>query len=267
MRGTCGDWPRPAENDTLFRCVNANSVSRPADARAERRRPPIMTATHAPLSRNGRPTRTSGAGSRASSHASPPRAPSLIVTVWGDALAPHGGAVVLPGLIGLLAPFGINERLVRTSVFRLARDGWLAAQRRSAGAAAIADRRRRAAIRRRAPPHLRRARRRWDDDVGARARRRAGRRPSGARCATSCSGPDSATSAPASSRGRRRPESRCRAILAGARAAPTGSWSSRAQRRRRSAAGSRWRRASPRAWDLAGVAAALPASSCSASAP
>ena len=25
--------------------------------------------------------------------ADPPRAPSLIVTVWGDALAPHGGAV------------------------------------------------------------------------------------------------------------------------------------------------------------------------------
>jgi phenylacetic acid degradation operon negative regulatory protein len=58
--------------------------------------------------------------------ADPPRAKSLIVTVWGDALAPHGGAVWLAGLIRLMAPFGINERLVRTSVFRLARDGWLA---------------------------------------------------------------------------------------------------------------------------------------------
>lgn len=57
----------------------------------------------------------------------PPRAPSLIVTVWGDAIVPHGGAVVLPGLIRLLAPFGVNERLVRTSVFRLARQGWLEA--------------------------------------------------------------------------------------------------------------------------------------------
>lgn len=57
--------------------------------------------------------------------AAPPRAPSLIITVWGDAIAPHGGAVMLPGLIALLAPFGINERLVRTSVFRLAREGWL----------------------------------------------------------------------------------------------------------------------------------------------
>ena len=67
--------------------------------------------------------------------ADPPRAPSLIITVWGDAIAPHGGAVWLAGLIDLLAPFGINERLVRTSVFRLARDGWLAARRRSARAA------------------------------------------------------------------------------------------------------------------------------------
>jgi phenylacetic acid degradation operon negative regulatory protein len=35
---------------------------------------------------------------------------------------------MLGGLIDLLAPFGINERLVRTSVFRLAREGWLKAK-------------------------------------------------------------------------------------------------------------------------------------------
>ena len=58
----------------------------------------------------------------------PPNARSLVVTIWGDALAPHGGEVWLASLIRLLAPFAINERLVRTSVFRLARDGWLAAQ-------------------------------------------------------------------------------------------------------------------------------------------
>ncbi len=58
----------------------------------------------------------------------PPRAKSLVVTVWGDAIAPHGGEVWLSGLIRLLAPFGINERLTRTSVFRLAREGWLAAR-------------------------------------------------------------------------------------------------------------------------------------------
>jgi len=60
----------------------------------------------------------------------PPRARSLIVTVWGDALAPHGGDVWLAGLIRLLAPLGLNDRLVRTSVFRLARDGWLTGETR-----------------------------------------------------------------------------------------------------------------------------------------
>jgi len=55
----------------------------------------------------------------------PPKAKSLVVTVWGDAIAPHGGAVWLGGLIRLLSPLGLNERLVRTSVYRLAREGWL----------------------------------------------------------------------------------------------------------------------------------------------
>ena len=62
--------------------------------------------------------------------AHPPRARSLIVTVWGDSLAPHGGELWLSTLFALLAPLGLNERLVRTSVFRLARDGWLSAQTR-----------------------------------------------------------------------------------------------------------------------------------------
>ena len=60
----------------------------------------------------------------------PPKAKSLVVTVWGDAIAPHGGAVWLSGLIRLLAPLGMSERLVRTSVYRLAREGWLAARTR-----------------------------------------------------------------------------------------------------------------------------------------
>ncbi|MGH8799908.1 MAG: phenylacetic acid degradation operon negative regulatory protein PaaX [Casimicrobiaceae bacterium] len=58
----------------------------------------------------------------------PPRAKSLVVTVWGDALAPHDGTVWLSGLIRLLAPLGINERLVRTSVYRLTAEGWFAAR-------------------------------------------------------------------------------------------------------------------------------------------
>jgi phenylacetic acid degradation operon negative regulatory protein len=60
--------------------------------------------------------------------AAPPKAKSLVVTVWGDSIAPHGGTMWLSALIALLAPFGINERLVRTSVYRLAQEGWLAAR-------------------------------------------------------------------------------------------------------------------------------------------
>jgi len=57
--------------------------------------------------------------------ARPLRAKSLVVTVFGDAIAPHGGTVWLGGLIKLLASFGINERAVRTTVFRLTREHWL----------------------------------------------------------------------------------------------------------------------------------------------
>lgn len=53
------------------------------------------------------------------------RAGSLITTVFGDAIAPRGGTAWLGSLITVMREFGINERLVRTSVFRLAQDGWL----------------------------------------------------------------------------------------------------------------------------------------------
>jgi phenylacetic acid degradation operon negative regulatory protein len=59
----------------------------------------------------------------------PPRAKSVVMTLFGDVITPHGGKVWLGSLIDLLAPFGINDRLVRTSVFRLAEEGWLDAQR------------------------------------------------------------------------------------------------------------------------------------------
>ena len=51
------------------------------------------------------------------------------MTLFGDVVTPHGGQVWLGSLIALLAPFGISDRLVRTSVFRLAEEGWLDAQR------------------------------------------------------------------------------------------------------------------------------------------
>ncbi|MEI8298792.1 MAG: PaaX family transcriptional regulator C-terminal domain-containing protein [Pseudomonadota bacterium] len=59
----------------------------------------------------------------------PLRAGSLIVTVFGDSIAPRGGAVTLRSLIDLVAPFGLTDRLVRTSVARLAGDDWLEGRR------------------------------------------------------------------------------------------------------------------------------------------
>src|SRR5690606_15205439 len=59
----------------------------------------------------------------------PPRAKSLCVSLLGDALACHGGAIWLGGIIELLEPLGINERLLRTSVFRLVAQGRLPAAR------------------------------------------------------------------------------------------------------------------------------------------
>ena len=55
----------------------------------------------------------------------PVRAPSLIVTVWGDTISAHDCPVWLGSLIRLLADFGLNERVVRTAVFRLQKDHWL----------------------------------------------------------------------------------------------------------------------------------------------
>jgi phenylacetic acid degradation operon negative regulatory protein len=61
--------------------------------------------------------------------AEPPRSKSLVMTVLGDAIAPHGGAVWLGSLIELVEPLTVTERLARTSVFRLVQEGWLAASR------------------------------------------------------------------------------------------------------------------------------------------
>ena len=59
----------------------------------------------------------------------PPRSKSLVMTIFGDAIVPHGGEIWLGSLIDLLVPFGVNDRLLRTSVFRLAQEGWLSARR------------------------------------------------------------------------------------------------------------------------------------------
>ena len=56
------------------------------------------------------------------------QARALITSVFGDAVLPRGGRVWLGSLIQLLAPLDINERLVRTTVFRLVKEEWLQAE-------------------------------------------------------------------------------------------------------------------------------------------
>lgn len=55
----------------------------------------------------------------------PIRSTSLLMTIYGDSVEPHGGSIWLGSLIRLLEPLGINQRLVRTSIFRLTKDDWL----------------------------------------------------------------------------------------------------------------------------------------------
>lgn len=57
-----------------------------------------------------------------------PSARSLLVTAFGDCIAPHGIGITVSvaDLTRLLAPFGANERLVRTSLTRLTNRGLLA---------------------------------------------------------------------------------------------------------------------------------------------
>lgn len=56
------------------------------------------------------------------------KAGSLIISVFGDAILPRGGEIWLGSLINLLAPLDLNERLIRTTVFRLVKDEWLTTQ-------------------------------------------------------------------------------------------------------------------------------------------
>ena len=52
------------------------------------------------------------------------RANSLLVTLYGDALAAKHAPISLGSLIELAGLFGLSSRLVRTSAFRLTADGW-----------------------------------------------------------------------------------------------------------------------------------------------
>lgn len=55
----------------------------------------------------------------------PMRAKSLIITFFGDVVSQHGKTLWLSSVAHALEPLGINDRLVRTSVFRLVKEGWL----------------------------------------------------------------------------------------------------------------------------------------------
>ena len=53
------------------------------------------------------------------------KAGSLIISVFGDAVLPRGGRIWLGSLIGLLQPLQLNERLIRTAIFRLVKEEWM----------------------------------------------------------------------------------------------------------------------------------------------
>jgi len=54
-----------------------------------------------------------------------PRIASLIITVWGDAVAPRGGSLWLGTLQAILDRFGCTPGQVRTAMSRLTEEGWL----------------------------------------------------------------------------------------------------------------------------------------------
>ncbi|MDE2200396.1 MAG: phenylacetic acid degradation operon negative regulatory protein PaaX [Rhodospirillales bacterium] len=55
----------------------------------------------------------------------PSRTWSLIITFYGDAVVPRGGAVWLGTLLAFFQALDIGEGVVRTAMSRLAADGWL----------------------------------------------------------------------------------------------------------------------------------------------
>ena len=60
---------------------------------------------------------------------SPMRTTSLVISMFGDVVTQHGHTIWLGSLVNALALLGVNDRLVRTTVFRLVKEGWLEADR------------------------------------------------------------------------------------------------------------------------------------------
>src|SRR4051812_49217404 len=55
----------------------------------------------------------------------PSRTGSIVITVFGDAIVPHGGSVWLGTLLAFFERLDIEGGVVRTAMSRLATDGWL----------------------------------------------------------------------------------------------------------------------------------------------
>jgi phenylacetic acid degradation operon negative regulatory protein len=60
----------------------------------------------------------------------PSRTGKLIITLYGDAIAPRGGSLWLGTLLEVFRAAGVGDGVVRTACSRLAADGWLARCRR-----------------------------------------------------------------------------------------------------------------------------------------
>lgn len=60
----------------------------------------------------------------------PTRIWSLIVTLYGDAVAPRGGSLWIGSLIDIMELFDIDAGHVRTAISRLSSDGWLSRVKR-----------------------------------------------------------------------------------------------------------------------------------------
>ncbi len=58
-----------------------------------------------------------------------PKAKSLIITFFGDTVFPYGGTIWLGSLVKFMKEFGISEKLTRTSIFRLTKEGWLSSKK------------------------------------------------------------------------------------------------------------------------------------------
>ena len=62
--------------------------------------------------------------------AQPSRTGALIITLYGDAIAPRGGVLWLGTLLAVFRAAGVRDGVVRTACSRLAADGWLLRARR-----------------------------------------------------------------------------------------------------------------------------------------